>query len=423
MITSLKTRRMPIFYMGQFVPSNAKNSSYSIQLVDSIEYGPNKPNWKQLIKLGQDATTSMVGDRQTLQYVPGRYMYKTVSSIQGNREYSFDGVYRDSTKAYLFPTDPQTLSMSLANGRAAVSFVKACNSLNEFAQGGVILGELAKTIHGIRHPAQSLQKLTMSYLRSAKAVRRRWLLNRQTRIATEKVVLDLWLEHQFHTMPLRKDIADMMKVVKDRFEEKPPWVRVTRSATEEFTPESYTSTGILPYADYSPTAKQIGKVNRRTSVTYRGAVTIERSDPNVKADLKLAGFSWDQFAPTVWELVPWSFLIDYFTNIGDVITAWSFSRTALRWCNRTVWRECVREDTFSFTHPDLPSFIAIVADSRRPATVVSRWTRVERGSFSGSFVPPLELSLDLSLKQWVNVGALVASRQADRYLQQSTLRK
>jgi hypothetical protein len=43
------------------------------------------------------------------------------------------------------------------------------------------------------------------------------------------------------------------------------------------------------------------------------------------------GFSWESFVPTVWELVPYSFILDYFTNIGDVLSAGLLVQSHLAW--------------------------------------------------------------------------------------------
>jgi hypothetical protein len=35
------------------------------------------------------------------------------------------------------------------------------------------------------------------------------------------------------------------------------------------------------------------------------------------------GFRWGEFVPTLWNLLPWSFVVDYFTNVGAIFESWS----------------------------------------------------------------------------------------------------
>lgn len=50
---------------------------------------------------------------------------------------------------------------------------------------------------------------------------------------------------------------------------------------------------------------------------------------------ELLGFSFENFIPAVWEVLPWSWLADYFLNIGDIIQAGVTNTSAVTWINRT----------------------------------------------------------------------------------------
>jgi hypothetical protein len=47
------------------------------------------------------------------------------------------------------------------------------------------------------------------------------------------------------------------------------------------------------------------------------------------------GLGTRDFIPTIYELIPYSFLVDYFVNIGEILNAWSFNQADLAWHNDT----------------------------------------------------------------------------------------
>jgi len=48
-------------------------------------------------------------------------------------------------------------------------------------------------------------------------------------------------------------------------------------------------------------------------------------EPNIKQTgvRQAFGLDLDDIAPTMWELVPYSFVVDWFCNISDILAAWS----------------------------------------------------------------------------------------------------
>jgi hypothetical protein len=143
------------------------------------------------------------------------------------------------------------------------------------------------------------------------------------------------------------------------------------------------------------------------SVIYRGAMRVEAKDP-AEMDPALIGFDLSSWAPTLWELIPYSFLIDYFTNVGDVIRGWSHLGVRLAWCNRTS-RKTFTKTAWSGPKQSHP------ADAFAPARFVCTKVRVSRESYSGTTVPKLTLEVPgLGSLKWLNIAALVANRRSDR---------
>jgi hypothetical protein len=127
-------------------------------------------------------------------------------------------------------------------------------------------------------------------------------------------------------------------------------------------------------------------------------------------DPALIGFDLSSWAPTVWELIPYSFLIDYFSNIGDVIVGWSNLGIQLSWCNRTS-RKTIEYTDQTVPHPNWGGY----AVSHAPAKYFCAKRSVSRATYTGTLVPDVDFEIpDLGSKKWLNIAALIASRNADR---------
>lgn len=149
-------------------------------------------------------------------------------------------------------------------------------------------------------------------------------------------------------------------------------------------------------------------------VIYRGQVRMSSSREGYIAE-KL-GFSPDQWLPTLWELVPYSFVLDYFANIGDILYAVNFPRNLIPWIMKTT----VIESTSKFVDCSPLWRVSQTAGSNANASWSVRREllslgaastsvkRVYRAPYYGSIIPDLEFSIPSSSTQWLNLAALFA---------------
>ena len=87
-------------------------------------------------------------------------------------------------------------------------------------------------------------------------------------------------------------------------------------------------------------------ITERCEVTYRGAYVYRRPDGNFGIP-ELFGVDLSSVAPTSWELIPYSWLVDYFTDVGSAIDAVSIRLVEFGWSNVTVRNSA----TSVWTHP------------------------------------------------------------------------
>jgi hypothetical protein len=121
------------------------------------------------------------------------------------------------------------------------------------------------------------------------------------------------------------------------------------------------------------------------------------------------GLNIQEFIPTVWELVPWSFFVDYFANIGDILECATLIRSDVSWVNRGIKQSqkvthyCGALNTFG-----VPTVGGYCAGS--PAKF--EYAEVNRNKYTGSLVPILQSKLPNTGKKLANILALLPKLKA-----------
>lgn len=384
---------------GDTEPSLPPPSYSAINYSSSrLDQGP-LPGWYNLIRNGQNATTALSGERRKLVVQEGEFS----ASFQP----PFFDPYRYWTRTrgdlcQSFSPNGLAFDLSYATDEAKRKFVKNCLSEMQALEGQVFLGELGQTLHLIKNPAKALRESLNDYFRKLKKRRKGSKRNKR------QVLADSWLEYVFGVQPLVSDIEGGLEALR-RFSESPQRfkpVRATGRDQVDFSPGPLVvASGVIEYT-----------INRKhfanASVKIQGAVDLQTGGNSVVT--QQLGLGLDRFVPSLWEIIPYSFLVDYFSNIGDIISSWAFGTKNLRWAYKGERVETVFEHTVSeyAKNPALGdgSFKlvrALPCTSRGTHTVVTRYPSID------SLVPSFRLEIPgMASKKWLNLAALAQSRRS-----------
>lgn len=393
----------------QYVSTRGSNASSTTTAaydgwLDTVTYGDNWPNWKQRLAKSLDCTTSLNGTRFKVEANPGlvksEFDNKSPSCVGGITWHKTEGHY-DPRYYATVPKTVQSATISAATNKALSKLVTGIYEAQTTFAGGVALGELGETLRMIRRPAKALLQSVDRYISNLKKgyktvprrQRRRWLS-------------ETWLEYMFGWRPLVMDIRDGISAATNLVsEQRYPVVQVRASGVvEENVPQP---TLVYTFGDGGKEYYTM-RDTRKAIVTFRAWVETRPAGLSKLADFGLDPFR--DFLPTAWELVPFSFLIDYFVNVNDVINALAIQRTGVRFTNTTTVKLCELERLGGRITPPVSVCYKRMVSSV-PYQWRGSWSQVARSQYFGSLVPDFMFRCpDSSSLRWVNILALARVR-------------
>lgn len=360
--------------------------------------------YRAKIARGLEATSSLSGTRQDLEISKGHiaFGYHVIGSPNPTWDWNFS--YGNITSGSAISAATVAALSTTVQNEAKRKFIRKCIEAQSSFNGGQFLGELRESLRMIRNPAKALRSGIDDYLETCK--RRR----RGTRKQKERTLAETWLEYQFGWKPLISDIAAASKQLERIRHGSPPFIWVEATAQDSF--EGSMTTQNLGVGSLEILVNVLDK--QTSIVRYYGMVDVDLPPGSYMSGRSL-GFRWDQFVPTVWELIPYSFLVDYFTNIGDIVQSWSYAKSNLRWVSSTTIRErSLEKRSGSSWWSGNPSFLLTRETEfiQKPGSSRASARLVTRTPNTGSLVPTFELSLpgSDSLK-WLNLAALAQTHR------------
>lgn len=368
---------------------------------DWSRQGVSLPNYRSLIKNGQNATTPFTGIKREGTTITGTVFSRRPNGGTGPFESLTTGAYISGSG---FP-DPYSGSITTADNLALKGIYKKIRETRTQFQGGVFLGELRETIRMLKSPAKSLVEGITSYLDTT-----RKRLSRSKRKNFRQVISDSWLEYSFGWVPAVNDISEALKAIRKIGETDS---RSTLSSTGEQERMVNLYWGFpTTFGTDHPAMLEIWS-REYVSVQYKVGMRVTVQALSAPREFERFGFVKSQLVPTLWELTPWSFLLDYITNIGDIVDATATETSDVMWVCKTV-RTSVSNiytlalDTKQF-YTDFPINSHIEGT---PGSTVMTTTSINRSSYLSLPRPRFAFEVPGRPSQWLNMGALVGARKS-----------
>jgi len=333
-------------------------TSKSIIRCNKTRTGADNPKYKELIQQGLNAANYMYAYNQKVAWKLGRVNFTRFNAGEGKTYSGFSEAFiTPNTVAAGIPTG----LFNNAKNAAAIGIRQRIAKETTTVSGGVILGELRETLHMLRHPAESINRLLTKFIkdrelnlkRAQKLRVRNAKLKSRERMPipgytvkngnlreTSDTIAKSWLELVFGLDPFMSDIASILEAALPVYME-PKIKRLTFTAQAA---ESVSSASVITPSGSSIEVPSFtewtDEVSCRYTVGYK--VEIQGVQSGWQRVIDQSGFNLREIIPTIWELLPWSFLIDYVSNIGDVIAANAVSLSNVAWSFLTTRRTAKR---------------------------------------------------------------------------------
>lgn len=389
-----------------------------------IESSSKLPNWRQRCAKGLQATTTYIGWEKSIDYTPGYIdLDRWCPAAQAWATWSMEGdLFQGHSAPWTEPSTPTTVMNPIASDIALSRAVADARSKQNHFRGGNFLAELADTIRGLRNPVKGFRGLLDTYHRNARrrvksAVGRRPIPVTQSDFrrlekdspdvarAAQRALSDSWLEANFGWSPLLGDAVDAYHALR-RLSARTPLSRFYGAHSVVTGPTYDSNTRALD----KYTLRFTVRISGEARVKYYGAVKLRVDEPTGTA-IEEFGVRARDFLPAVWEAIPYSFLIDYFSNVGDIIEAVSFPRSDLAWMARTFRNHSTRSTERVAVTDDSPVFPLVLHSELKgwkPPRVTRTFAYHNRNGYAGSLIPGFRFEIPGSKnwRKWCNIAAL-----------------
>lgn len=195
------------------------------------------------------------------------------------------------------------------------AYEKLYESVGDSAQLGSTLGErkqaMAMVATRVRHLSRVLRHLPHNPSRAYRELTVGFTGDRPTLKKGIKTVADFWLETWFGWKPLISDIGDAIEVLQSPY----PMLSIRGVGMAFKNAVNAPVTTLGPYGGFSTI--QTGAYHRYNA--WLGA-KVRMQNPNLYLANQLGLVNP---ASVIWELTPWSFVVDWFGNVSNFIRSWS----------------------------------------------------------------------------------------------------
>lgn len=393
--------------------SQTSTSSYGTSRIywENRRDGVTNPLWESQVRKGINATTPMTATRGQVSYYPG-YMELELQPHPGAYDViGVAGFLIATTK----PIEHYSGSLTAKCDSQALSKLHdKLYAIQHDADIGETLGEYKQALSMIGKPLQGLHDLVDLYHRRAAVI----AANVQRRYGRSLSRLDphmvrdlnaalgaLYLEFTFGWKPLAHDLIGVIKAMQEK-----------RGTVATHISVSYKGDTLVSDTTSRNILNNHLVFNVRTvksvKATVRYQIGIEPTKVEALSYAERIGFVPERFVPTLYAVLPYSWLLDYFTGINIALDALCDDFKFTTWVCKTERVESITEVVSNPDYSATRARVGVDYKSVSGSPAVSRAVRTDvRRSIPTSLIPAVTLTVPTSWRPWANVVALAAQKK------------
>lgn len=442
-------RKYPMFVIcgskstgGSFNYTNVNSTQVGVKSGEKVE------KWRERVAKGLAASSAYSNDSYTLDL--GSPLKDTCVMGRGSTVPFLTSEFIGYPGAYWSNGSVAHLSvdMSTARSKALSKLYKKLESERSELNTYAVLAEFTDVLRQFGRPFSAIVDAFMRHENRLYFERRR-LVGTKTWKSEKfsKIAADTWLETSFGLIPLFADavgVAEAFGRFEHELEESPRLRDRMRSrASDSLTSVvNYGALSVTPFAyiDYFSVKEHRTSARAQYVVGLEGEVRAEFGSN--KRLMELLGLEPRNLPLAAWEATPWSWLVDYWTNVQEILQAGATITSRVKWIvlsettkSIVTYRSQLRR-TGTATYKPVISFVSNrkagsasgfgSPNSSSEQEALGNYGRLGTGDFrivrttfartlpASLGVPPLILESPLgNLKKMANLGALVVSKQRD----------
>lgn len=357
--------------------------------------GDRVKGFRRLIQTGGNATSDFSAYDNKNSVTPGYSYYTRTNTATGK-------VYREEFVGCYFTAlynstewDNTKCGVTKAEAQALSRLYGRIREVRTQMSGPIFLGELRENIRMLRRPAATIRDRLGGYISTLTKGK-----GRTNHKHLQKMISDTWLEYAFGMAPLLNDSRDAA-IACARLINNQRRARIAAYGKDQQFFDTGTEIG---------SAGTFRRKTRLNKVEVKYIAGIKSKVPATVTVKDVFGFNLQEFVPTVWNLLPWSFVVDYFANVGDILEALTQDVSDVAWICRLE-----RHTGVTTLYNVLDTKAKLVPENgyakeavSTPETRTYTQTSVLRSKVINLNIPPLVFELP-NVRQSFNLAALAAS--------------
>lgn len=355
------------------------------------------PKFKDRIKAGSSATNPMTIVIKKVKFRPMVLSIKAQNPWQST--YGKTMVVRQGTQ----PAD-KLISSSFSNpvdhssvdNKALIGIIKKIRETQTSGfSGPAFLVELKQTMSMLRSPFKALRDKTGLLVDLHARVKRDRKIKRDKFKDSDwaSIISGTYMEWVFGVKPLIGDMNAIARAAQDKILRSPGCARVSYKYSDvsdlqdtlHFSPAAVSGTVITDrYRSNRYSQMYVVGLNQ----VYPSLDTMSDKVNNIR---NLGRFDFGEILPAAWEGMPWSWLVDYVTNIGDLLACTYDYNSSIGWAKRTSIDTLLCDhisQRFVNSEPVLYPMIGMIGEK-----FSTEYKVIDRQNVSSLGFPKFELSL------------------------------